>query len=491
MNSKSDTRCGFSRLLLAALAMLTIAYLLLPLGRIGLRCELNYNEGWNLYQAQRLLDQLPLYPSKTGWTLNNYPAFSFLISSALHPLTHDLLYTARVLNLLALLATAILLGGIGLRLGFSRQASVLTALFALAVFATSACNYVGVYDPQMLAQSFLVAAIFIYLGDRTSPRNLACALLCFLIGLFIKHNQIDLPLAVLVDLFLISRRRALCTAAAAVSGAAIIVLLHAHLWGSAFVSLLLGGRLYSRNQMMTTSLGYGMLLAFPLLVAAHAAWQQGRNRNLRLLVLLLIFSAPFCVYFSGGIGVNVNALFSLFIAMILLNGAFFDRLLRRHPAAECTAAATIAALFLWLLIPASFAWQGLNPFAELVRFHQRQDAFAAEVDFLHQHAGDAICESMLACALGGKAFVVDPFNATRQFETGALAQQPLLQAIDAHRFGVIEMVHLHGEAEMSHRFTPQMLAAIRHHYRIAKIAGDRMICLPAVGGQESAPACEQ
>jgi len=478
-------------LLIGALALLVAYYLSVPLGRAFLHCEWNYNEGWNLYQAQRVLDHLPLYPSKTGWTLNNYPAFSFVISAALYPFTHDLLFTGRALNVIGLFVTAILMGGIGHRLGFTRMASLLTGLFTLAVFATPAWSYVGIYDPQMLAQCFLVAAIFVYLGGRRSTAHLVLTVLLFLIGLFIKHNQIDLPLAVLVDLFLISRRRAIYSAIGAAVGASGMVALHLHLWGAAFVSLLVGGRVYSYEQLCHYSMGYALLLAFPLLMAVTTAYRERKNADRWILHFLLLFSVVLGVYFSGGIGVSVNTFFSAFLAIVLLNGASFERLLSADAGLKLGAAAEIAGSFLWLLIVPWLYWQGLNPVAELNRMRQSEAAYHDEVQFLHQHSGDAICESLLACAEGGKAFVVDPFNATREFETGALPDAALVEAIAQHRFGVIELLAQRGEAAKSHRFTPQVMAAIGRNYRIAQNAGDHVLCLPVGSGSDSGVPCQQ
>jgi hypothetical protein len=68
---------------------------------------------------------------------------------------------------------------------------------------------VGVDDPQLLALVFSRAGVYVYLrGDRRGWA-LELAALLFVAGGNIKHNMIEFPLAVLLNLVISSPRRAL------------------------------------------------------------------------------------------------------------------------------------------------------------------------------------------------------------------------------------------------------------------------------------------
>ena len=49
---------------------------------IGFVFERNYNEGWNVYNAQRLIHHELIYDDNY-WRVNNYPIFSFMAVAAL------------------------------------------------------------------------------------------------------------------------------------------------------------------------------------------------------------------------------------------------------------------------------------------------------------------------------------------------------------------------------------------------------------------------
>ena len=75
----SSSRSETSLLLIFASLVLVYA-LTLSAGNllsIGFVFERNYNEGWNVYNTQRLIDHELIYDDDY-WRVNNYPIFSFL-----------------------------------------------------------------------------------------------------------------------------------------------------------------------------------------------------------------------------------------------------------------------------------------------------------------------------------------------------------------------------------------------------------------------------
>jgi hypothetical protein len=54
----------------SSMGLLTIAVLILlvvPIIRMGFRIEIDYNEGWNVYQALSAIDGPPLYDQSNEW----------------------------------------------------------------------------------------------------------------------------------------------------------------------------------------------------------------------------------------------------------------------------------------------------------------------------------------------------------------------------------------------------------------------------------------
>ena len=82
---------------------------LLPLGNLLsliFTFEINYNEGWNVYNADRLIHGEIVYDDNY-WRINNYPIGSFLIVAAANVLIHDLLLSGRLVALVAFAAIAV------------------------------------------------------------------------------------------------------------------------------------------------------------------------------------------------------------------------------------------------------------------------------------------------------------------------------------------------------------------------------------------------
>src|SRR5271168_2619184 len=74
---------------------------------IGFIFERNYNEGWNVYNAQRLIDHELIYDNNY-WRVNNYPIVSFLVVTGVNFVVHDLLLSGRIISLVSFFAVGVL-----------------------------------------------------------------------------------------------------------------------------------------------------------------------------------------------------------------------------------------------------------------------------------------------------------------------------------------------------------------------------------------------
>jgi hypothetical protein len=475
---------------------------IMPLRRAFLLTELDYNEGWNLYNAQKVALHQPLYPAAFGWTAVNYPALSFHLVSFLSRFTSEYLFTARMLSLAGLVLCGLFTGAIIRYLTRSLSAAWLTGLFLVAWFAAAADSYVGTDDPQMLAQAFFLAGLYFYLrGNRRGWALEACALL-FVVGGNIKHNLIEFPLAVLLDLLFTAPRRALRFVAVGALLAGLSILLTRRIDGAAYVSCMLAPRAYSFIDGVSTMLLLPTYSPLPVLAALGSAWLCWKRTERRVLVLLLGCALVINTVFCGGSGVDINGFFGSMLAVNLLCGVIAAEsskwrvgrfsswvssvsLLRPgNPRTSISLRSPVIAysiLFLSLAVPMIHSGNARTNKA----FEDNREAanrFSMEVAFLRQQPGAALCESMLRCAYAGKPCIYDPFNATRFIGQGKLDQNVIVEQIKNHVYGAIQMYNsvddklADPEPQMS--FTIPILQAINQYYRPGMENEDGTIYLP-------------
>jgi hypothetical protein len=106
---------------------------------IGFVLERNYNEGWNVYNAQRLIDHELIYDDNY-WRVNNYPIFSFLAVAGVNLLVNNLLWHSARYHLAKYLhlgefPLAVML--LFVRSIFTRDRSVLAAYGIISIFSAA------------------------------------------------------------------------------------------------------------------------------------------------------------------------------------------------------------------------------------------------------------------------------------------------------------------------------------------------------------------
>ena len=450
--------------------------------------EIDYNEGWNVYNAQKVALHQPLYPTTYAWTTVNYPALSFHLVAAMGRSTSDYLFTGRILSLAGLCLSGVLAGLIVGHATRSRSAAWLSGLFLVALFCATASGYVGMDDPQMLAQAFFMAGIYVYLRGNRQGWALELTALLFVVGGNIKHNLIEFPLAVLLDLLFSTPRKALRFAVGGALMVALSVVLTRQIDGAAYVSCLLTPRNYSALAGIGNMLTLPFYSPLPTVAALLTAFVCWKNPARRVLALLLFCALAVDTYFSGGSGVDVNGIFGSMLAIVLLCGVFwaeFSRLplgqtLTRSPLAVCSI------FFLGLAIPMIRSGNGRT---DKVLQERREEArrFAAEVAYLRQQPGTALCESILRCAEAGKPYLYDPFNATRFVEQGRLDANVIVDQLRNHEYGAVQLYDSVEEKianpDAQTCFALPILRAIDQYYRPGLDNEDGVIYLPKGQGE--------
>jgi hypothetical protein len=437
--------------------------------------ELTLNEGWNVGNSQKVTDHLPLYPGTPDWTPVNYPALSFHLAAALQKLTGDYLFTARFLSLASLCLSGVLVGLIVFQTGQSRIAAWLSGLFLVALFCADARSYVGMDDPQMLAQVFFLAGLYAYVKGGRKGWSLELAALLFVLGGNVKHNLIEFPLAVLLDLLFTSPRKALRFAVVGLLLVAASVLLTNWTDGPAFLSNLLAPRAYSHYRAHFIPWLVLKPILLPVVAALFMVFRCWRNPSQRVLALLLLIALPVDVAFSGGNGVWINAMFGSLIAIVLLLGTFWAEFptLPLRPLKALPLAAVCAIFFLSLAIPmkSDIGW-GLGSMRRAMQTSRSEEArYATEVDFLRQQPGPALCMSPLRCYSAGKPYLYDGFNAPRWIALGKLDANVMVDHLRNQDYSAVQMGStVEGQLPGCHA-TPQcvlsILLAIQQYYRPA------------------------
>ena len=457
---------------------------IVPFFRAFFPMQLEYNEGWNVNNAAMVAHHHLLYPVRYGWTTVNYPMLSFSLVAALHRITGDYLFTARTLSLFGLIASSFLVAGIVRALHGSKRAAILAGLLCFAVFCADASMYVGIDDPQMFAQAIYLLGLLVYVRNRRSRSSLALAAFIFVLGGFAKHNLIDIPLAVLIDLICISLPNALWFSVWGLLCIAAGIALNGHFGGPYFLSQLTTERGYSLSQIADQFLTvWGPLI--PLVACAiYTAIKVARNANRRIAVILLLATTLIGGYFSGGVGVSINALFSSLLAIVILVGLFFDKLEKINQYAAASSFQQLApryapaCIFPLLLIPMIVSGN-CCPLAMIHKTIEQQREFDHAVAYLRSQSGPALCENILLCFDAQKPYIYDPFNATRLINERTLDASPLLAQLEQHSIAAVQLDQLVDRCDSCRdRFAPEVLASLRRNYAPTLQLEDAVIYTP-------------
>ena len=423
--------------ILLAFSLATLAY---PAARAFYRLEVNYNEGWNVYNTQAAMQHRLLYPAKYGWTMVNYPFLSFyLVGYAAH-FIGDYLLAGRLISLLAFLVSCVLVGLITKKLTGGWAPAVFASVFCLGLFCARTPEYVAMDDPQMLAHPFFLFGLWLYLGAPPSTLRIAGITSLFALGGNIKQNLLPVPLSVLGDLFLTSSRKAVQLMAFGAVFLALSIGLNLLIGGPFFISNLLASRTFLLVKSRNLFLLFYSPLGLPLAVSAFWSIWQFHNRQARAISFYFFSSLLIGVAFGGGAGVNNNTFFDNCFAMSIIMGACLD-LLWKAPIPILGKGSPwrfLVPVLLYSTVAMMFVMEGIKTPDALSGLRELERQYEAEVSFLVARPGPAICESMLRCYDAGKPYILDPFNSTSLVRSGKLSSDELVKEIAEKKYGAIE-----------------------------------------------------
>jgi hypothetical protein len=461
------TRILFT-VLAAAILILMIPHAL----RIPYRFSITYNEGWNLYHAERAANGEALYSNEYTLTPLIYPPLYFYVLGAFRKIGLDTLTWGRIIAYFSIFAiSAIAAAGVRI-LGGTRFGASIASLFFAGSLAAFAPQYSGMNDPQLAAQVLTCAGFVLFLRDHNRTKLLIWSAILISIGLFFKHNLIAIPAAAGIALLIRSPKRFLQWIAAISLSIGILTLITMLIAGADFPAMILSSRAVSLSKMLTQTKYFATVMLIPLLCSIFWMRKNLKHPISILLVCALIAGAAG----SAGFGTAINMFFDAVFALSLIGGMMLSHLQKREPNSRIR---SMVPIFLIALF-AAILWKVPDAAISLIsgktqdHFRKQQAVFLADLEYLGNQQGSAICGNLTLCYLAGKPFVMDPFNTSQRVVTGSMQEKVPLDLIRSGEVKVIqikEQRHYESSSTTAQPemhpdsfFTRNMIAAIRSLY---------------------------
>ena len=454
--------------MLGGIALFSLMTFICPIARSFYRVEIIYNEGWTLCNTLKVVHHVPLYAAKYSWTAVDYPALSFYVYAYLSRFIHNYLLMGRLVSIISLAISCVLIALIVRKLTGNLAPAFFAGFFCLGLFCTHATKYVGMYDPQMLAQVFFLSGLLLYISTAPTLGAVLAIALLFIVGGNIKHSLIQFPIAVFLDLCFVSARKAVQFAVVSTILLAASIVLSIKLCGPFFIANLTYPRPYSLlHGILDFLYNYGPIM-LPFVVAFIWVIRNRGDDRTRLIRIFFLVSLIVGIGFGGGTGISINVNFANFFAIsIVLGLILYDvgrtpspfpnhRNLWKRGYPIVLSASFVLALFLSHYFN---VWNRL----QMMPVEQRQ--FDTETSFIGAQRGPALCESILRCYFAGKEYVYDPFNSTRLVLFHKLDAGELVHKIEVHEYGAIQLHAPVGSLERPNELFPDaVLDAVSHYY---------------------------
>jgi hypothetical protein len=495
LSSRTATR------LLSIVAGLVLVYAIIltagDLLSIGFFFERNYNEGWNVYNAQRLIDHEVIYDGNY-WRVNNYPILSFVAVAGFNTVVHDLLLSGRIISLVSFFGIGVLAGAAVRRFDGDPVDAVFGAGCALGFCYLVAPAWVAADDPQILGEALMLAGLVSYISGPSTRLALLRTALVLVLGGFVKHNLVAIPLAITIDLATRSPRRLPfwmgCCAALGIGFLGLTYLVG----GGAFIDHLLSPRIFALHGARYHLMKYLRLSEIPLalvLVFARAIFARER----RVLAAYGMITIVAATIFSGFEGTSYNMFQDAAVFLAIAAGVGLHEL-RKHMTITASGHEPIGRVALAvvpLLLAEPILARSPQAFAHVYHAgdflaidRQAEQSFSAEAEYISEKHGPAICESLLLCYRAGQPFTLDPFNSRQFILAGRLDQNDLVRRIAAKEFAVVQLradicddpgtdfCHIRHYRRKFSRFTDDVLYAVDRYYRIGWRSQDGTFYIP-------------
>lgn len=464
---------------------------------IGFIFERNYNEGWNVYNTQRFIDHQLIYDNNY-WRVNNYPIFSFLATAGVNLVIHDLLVSGRLIALVSFFAVGIFAAMATRRFGGDRVDALFGGGCALGFCYCVAPAWIAVDDPQTLGEAIMLGGLVSHISRPPDRASLLRTALFVMLGCFVKHNLLAIPLAITFDIAIRSPRRLLfwlgCCTGLTLGCLGLTYLVA----GGDFIDHLLSPRIFTWYGARYHLMKYLRLGEFPLAVIVLFA-RAIFSRDRLVLSAYGVISISSATILSGFEGASYNMFQDAAVFLAVAAGVTLHELRRRIIAGESAHQRT-AKLVLSvapLLLAQPILARSPQAFVRIVHagdtleiYRRAERSFLDEAEYISQKHGLAICESLLLCYRAGQPFTLDPFNSRQFMLAGRLDQNELIRRIAAKEFAVVQLradicddrdggsCLIRHHRRKFERFNDDVLYAVDRYYRIGWRSQDGTFYVP-------------
>lgn len=372
--------------------------------------SLDYNEGWNAFHTQNLMEHGNPYPGSGLLTANNYPPLSFLIVGSLSRIVGDLIISGRILSFLSIISVGLSIYSIIRLLAPEwKQGAWLGTTIFFAFNATVFRGYVGMNDPQWLGHALMTGGLLLLLSHRDTgripaPILLGSALLMVAGGL-VKHNIIVTPAAVTLWLAVNDRKSCFLWLAVGITFVLFTIGLDKYAFNGNMMANVLG---FPRQYYLWRMVEHGAvaILLLPLIIISWRIIRiQAADRRLQILTLGCTFSVILSIIQGSGAGVDINAYFEALIFLSITVPVAISR------CENLQAGKTLILLALPLVVLLPFGMFGLAN-----EWQNRQVDIAETrkiIDAIAKVPGAVACQTPALCYWAGKQFEMDFFYASQ------------------------------------------------------------------------------
>lgn len=452
---------------------------LYPILRMSYILPVNYNEGWNAYHSLNATLGQELYSLENPWTPNNYPPLSFYLIGGIGKIIGNPILAGRYISFLALLFVGFCTGWIVKQLGGKTDGAIFSSFFCLGTIAATAESYVGMNDPQLLAHAFVIGGLALYLRDRDT---LWVPSLLIVVGLFIKHVLLPIPVAIALDTLLFSPKKFLKWSSFFALFLGSFTAITCVVDGASFLQQLSANRVYHWGRMWGMTRDLVGSLIVPLIFALPQSILLLQNKLTRVISIYFFISFFLGCFALSGLGVNRNLFFDFYISLSIVLGLFLARI--RNSVDAANARRKIVPIGLPIILAIESA---VFLFAQRPNFIQKindlaplEKQFIEDVRFLKQQPGDAICENLSLCFYAGKPWRYDPFLTAQMMYNREIDEKEVIATLKTKKFRLVQLnkplnsqfledlpdsttVALHTD-----RFTVNFLHALAKHYILVR-----------------------
>jgi hypothetical protein len=444
------------------LPVLVGSALALALARIvatlGFHVSQDPNEGWNAYQALQFMSNGTLYPPPDSLWFNNYPPLSFLVVGAIGKTLGDYIVAGRIVSLVSALSIAAAVIVVSRIMKADRWSSVFASLLLLAGLVMYS-DYVGMDDPQLLGHAIAIFGLIPILRRTADLPAIIFAALLLTVSVFIKHNLIALPAALLIWLAIEAPRSAVVFAVAG-AGLTLLGLVAFRLtFGVGLLTELNSPRLYALANLIHSVSAWLVWSEVMLCGFLLVSVLRRQDKYVLFCSLYALISIGLGTILSGGTGVDMNIWFDAAIALSFGASLLFTEL-GSHPISRYLAAGVYA---MPLLVGIAMQYNGdwLDRSFWLEPRQSEVSIANAEIAFLNSHRGPALCENLALCYWAGKKRQVDVFNLGQAYATKERDARALQAMLARHGFGVLQFDSLE-----KFPLGPNVRKAVLKYYRV-------------------------